>query len=233
MYPWFEKAVWSWYAITFYKMANNLDVLYLSRLDDMEEGWVAPLFVASHHPTIGVTGDPDQIIAMHWFRWTKPDQHQQKKPPTSTTLTVTQATTPANIQMFKWSKDPKIRCSPDNKGLIRSNGFSISRLSCLSNCSILLGCPKLNKPGSRWEKKIYISYWVLISTTTTSSSTTTTFPTQHQDQSEDGTPRQCRCRERSVQARLCRPMASFQRPAFAACCPRRTPHPWTSWPSAA
>ena len=66
----------------------------------MEEGWVAPLFVASHHPTIGVTGDPEQIIAMHWFS-PKPDQHQQNKPPTSTTLTVTQATTPANIQMFK------------------------------------------------------------------------------------------------------------------------------------
>ena len=81
-------------------MAKNLDVLYLSRLDDMEEGWVAPLFVASHHPTIGVTGDPEQIIAMHWFS-PKHDQHQQKKPPTSTTLTVTQATTPANIQMFK------------------------------------------------------------------------------------------------------------------------------------
>ena len=59
-------------------MAKNLDVLYLSRLDDMEEGWVAPLFVASHHPTIGVTGDPDQIIAMHWFSPIKPDQHQQK-----------------------------------------------------------------------------------------------------------------------------------------------------------
>ena len=81
-------------------MAKNLDVLYLSRLDDMEEGWVAPLFVASHHPTIGVTGDPEQIIAMHWFS-PKPNQHQQKKPPTSTTLTVTQATTPANIQIFK------------------------------------------------------------------------------------------------------------------------------------
>ena len=89
-------------------MAKNLDVLYLSRLDDMEEGWVAPLFVASHHPTIGVTGDPEQIIAMHWFS-PKPNQHQQKK---NSNINHTNSNTGnntsqhSNVQMIQRSEDP-------------------------------------------------------------------------------------------------------------------------------
>ena len=59
------------------------------------------------------------------------------------------------------------------------------------------------------------------------------FPTQHQDQSECGRLHQCRCPERSVQAYLQWPKASFQPKAFAAGFHHRTPPPWTSWPWAA
>ena len=42
-------------------MTTDLDIFDAVRLDDMEEGGIAPLFVALYHPTIRVTGDPDQI----------------------------------------------------------------------------------------------------------------------------------------------------------------------------
>ena len=42
-------------------VTTDLDIFDLVRLDDMEEGGVAPLLVAPHHPTIRVTRDPDQI----------------------------------------------------------------------------------------------------------------------------------------------------------------------------
>ena len=52
---------------------TDLDIFDVVRLDDMEEGGIAPLLVALHHPTIRVTGDPDQIVCSDRNRRRSPD----------------------------------------------------------------------------------------------------------------------------------------------------------------
>ena len=51
--------------LDFGREAWNLDIFDLDRLDNMEEGGVAPLLVTAHHPTIRVTGDPYQMISFY------------------------------------------------------------------------------------------------------------------------------------------------------------------------
>ena len=53
--------------------ATNHDILNLIRLNDMEEGGVAPLLVTGHNPTIRVTGDPIQNVCFDQKTWKRPE----------------------------------------------------------------------------------------------------------------------------------------------------------------